>query len=603
MMSAPIWTACHVIALTLLLATTVLATTRHNDESTPPLTASEDAVRRHAFDIFNAVHSAMRQWGSSLNHNGMSLFLATVPAGQLFYHGGFESERVKGLNGSGAEWLAFEVEHAQLFASSSRRGRRAPDDYKRPLGKDWRNSQHESAGVWDWDSWLWSRPGPALSDGTIFDSTERNQKMLSSSEAGTPNARAEVTDPWPELRGYFHTYRANRPLNLLYIDGMSAGNSDYGCIDTQDLLLLDWSEENNHHGVFGSELVRATDLCKLSRDWAWSEGVNGHIDGFIRTEAGYEIIYCDFSEGGGLDLVSIQSSPVPEEAGSLPDFPKAEFLRGVSGRYHGQPSGRIHVDWSSMVSAFFYDVNLTNPDASRPELPRLTGTLRDERRGMRARLREVVAARGGWRGGSVVDWQGVVDLIVTRYSGRLDQIDRSTSLPIAVRMRQILPTLLNPYVNYSDPSQPRERQLARCAQHYLSGALAQEDSWTPEDRLIYSAIKTVTQSICSSLYAAWDVLYHPAESTESADTRTKTEIAAKITDAADSENKAVRGIVNGLMGKLQWTTWKECSPCQNLDELCLVAMFPWGDVEDHFYPRCRDLEDLTSRNGYWRMRG
>ncbi|KAK3375849.1 hypothetical protein B0T24DRAFT_617161 [Lasiosphaeria ovina] len=49
--------------------------------------SSEEAARHNGFHIFNAVHSALRQWGSSLNHNGLLLFLATVPNDILLYHG------------------------------------------------------------------------------------------------------------------------------------------------------------------------------------------------------------------------------------------------------------------------------------------------------------------------------------------------------------------------------------------------------------------------------------------------------------------------------------------------------------------------------------
>ncbi|KAI4721807.1 hypothetical protein E4T48_02004 [Aureobasidium sp. EXF-10727] len=80
---------------------------------------------KHANHIFNAVHSSLRQFGSSLNHNGMSLFIATVPEGTEFYHGTEKEERVEGM-----QWLAFEPEHALIFA----RGRRGPPpgDGRRP---------------------------------------------------------------------------------------------------------------------------------------------------------------------------------------------------------------------------------------------------------------------------------------------------------------------------------------------------------------------------------------------------------------------------------------------------------------------------------------
>ncbi len=66
---------------------------------------------QNANHIFNAIHSSMRQWGSSLNHNGMSFFPAVVPAGTQFYHGRGAEEPVQGL-----EWLAYEPEHALGFS-------------------------------------------------------------------------------------------------------------------------------------------------------------------------------------------------------------------------------------------------------------------------------------------------------------------------------------------------------------------------------------------------------------------------------------------------------------------------------------------------------
>lgn len=79
----------------------------------------------HANHIFNALHSSMRQFGSSLNHNGMSLFIATVPEGTEFYHGTSQKDRI-----NGTQWLAFEPEHALLFA----RGHRGPPPGHGPPG-------------------------------------------------------------------------------------------------------------------------------------------------------------------------------------------------------------------------------------------------------------------------------------------------------------------------------------------------------------------------------------------------------------------------------------------------------------------------------------
>jgi hypothetical protein len=99
--------------LPLLLSSLVAASPLPSDSNTVPTT---DAIT-HANQIFNAVHNSMRQFGSSLNHNGMSLFIATVPGGTELYHGTSTENRV-----NGTQWLAFEPEHALIFA----RGRRGP---------------------------------------------------------------------------------------------------------------------------------------------------------------------------------------------------------------------------------------------------------------------------------------------------------------------------------------------------------------------------------------------------------------------------------------------------------------------------------------------
>ncbi|KAI4847386.1 hypothetical protein E4T45_06806 [Aureobasidium sp. EXF-8846] len=105
--------------LALFLPLLVVASPLPND---PNLAPETDAIT-HANHIFNAVHSSMRQFGSSLNHNGMSIFIATVPEDTELYHGTSTKYRV-----NGTQWLAFEPEHALIFA----RGRRGPPPYHTP---------------------------------------------------------------------------------------------------------------------------------------------------------------------------------------------------------------------------------------------------------------------------------------------------------------------------------------------------------------------------------------------------------------------------------------------------------------------------------------
>jgi hypothetical protein len=121
--------------LALFLPLLVVASPLPNDPNPAPKT---DAIT-HASHIFNAVHSSMRQFGSSLNHNGMSIFIATVPEDTELYHGTSTKDRV-----NGTQWLAFEPEHALIFA----RGRRGPppghppgDGHTPPAGAEDRMSK------------------------------------------------------------------------------------------------------------------------------------------------------------------------------------------------------------------------------------------------------------------------------------------------------------------------------------------------------------------------------------------------------------------------------------------------------------------------------
>jgi hypothetical protein len=176
---------------------------------------SLENARANAPHIFNAIHSSMRQWGSSSNHNGMSFFPARIPNNTHLYHGTHTPDAVTGM-----EWLAFEIERAEMF-SHSRRGRPPPG----------------SPGD--------GRPPPPME----LDWAETLDEMCS----------MDGDDP-DIMKGYLHIYRTTRPLtNLLYIDGMSAGKSSMGTLDTQDLVLRNSSDDN----PAGGDNMRGQELCAL----------------------------------------------------------------------------------------------------------------------------------------------------------------------------------------------------------------------------------------------------------------------------------------------------------------------------------------------------
>ncbi|KAL8330859.1 hypothetical protein RB593_001691 [Gaeumannomyces tritici] len=557
--------------------------------SSAPLAPSPEAARRNAFKIFNAVHSAARQWGSSLDHNGMSFFLATVPEGSVFFHGDSKPDRPEGV-----EWLAFEIEHAQVFARSEDPENWPPQASRHDL---LRYEGHGSKSLL-----VQAAPRPAVPD------YQQRPMALSDGDSSEPDEHGDDDDDDDDRRrrsrrfrpgrGYLHTYRAQRQLNLLYIDGMAAGKCAYGPLDTQNYVLLDWDVSRPDAG-WNDELARAKQLCDVANTWG---DAGTPIDGFVRMEAGFEIIYCHFEEGGGLEPVAVDASPFMNETGWVDwEVSRFEWIRASTLRYNGLPADRITIDWSSMVSVFFYDVNITNPDPKRPELPRVLNTTARERQAIKQRVGEVLQERhpanrhGEAAARTNINWQGVVDMIVTRYSDRLALL-ASGDLS-AGESRSMVNFLLSPFTDAAGGPAPYRPSLERCASLHLGPALARNgtSAWTAQDELIDAAVGAVSRRICQVLVDAWVAL-------GGSGSRRGQQRRQEEQEEVGEETVKVDEWVAGLVGELGWTTWRECGKCASPREVCFVAMFPLGGPEDHYAPRCRNATELGRGGGmsYWR---
>ncbi len=481
---------------------------------------SKDAAQRNGPRIFNTIHDAMRQWGSSVHHNGMSFMLATAPEGALFYHGGNSPEPPTQL-----DWLAYEIEHAAGFAQGG------PPPVRPPGG----------------DRPLPSRPYESGSRGTMRANT-----------------------------GWFHVYRAMRPLRYLYIDGMSAGKTYMGTLDTQDRLLRGLRESsaeflapNQAFNAPGStdEQARAADLCKLCSGW--------HLDGIIRMEAGFEVIHCNFSNG--LEQIQLMQSPPVMAASAEEDelaFYLFEFVRGLSERYQGVGISRTVLDFSSLVSAFFFPVNLTNPDPKRPDLPRLLSASGPELEAIKKKLTDVIRERRSVSSsGPHVDWQGISDLIVGRYADRLQYMAEKV-LDLGTMKREIR-FLLTIFIDFS--SRPLDLRAAskRCTGLYLQAKAIKTDT----DDLIYTAFEAVTSKICSSLFDIREIIEE--------DQRGQSDVRERI-----------QYILRDLIDWLGWARFKRCPPC-GLDEVCMIPMWPIGSVDDYVSPRCINSTTGESGESYW----
>ena len=454
----------------------------------------------HANLIFNTVYASMRQWGSSVQHNGMSFFPAHIPEGTLLYHGSAVPDRVEG-----PEWLAFEIPHAEMFAVGRKRRRNHTDERK------WSEIHEKDDEFLD----LRSMPPEYLWD-------------------------LEEPPPYEILQGYLHIYQATRSLKVLYLDGMAAAKCGRGTLDTQDFLLLNFTKGNF------AERERAKELCALGKKWG--------VEGFIRMECGFELIKCDFADG--LDFISHKRRPPHHEPEARTEIFLLDFVRDIASRYGGIGGNRVHLDYSSMVSAYFYPANLSNPaeDPGQSELPRLVES--DEEVLQRIKSDLELSLRD-WKPSVGVDWQGAADMIVKRFSARLQWMAAGMSPDMFMSQINLL---MNTFIDYgmSEEQDP----VMVCSKHYLQPVQSATDS----DRLIEAAFTVVTSRICSTLYGVRKTLLEKRK-----------DVSANSILSVASEVEMIRNLNNWL----DWSDWKACGQC-GVDEVCFIAVFPFGKMEDHY---------------------
>ena len=685
---------------------------------------SSDSAVCNANHIFNAIHSSMRQWGGSLNHNGMSFFLATVPEGTQLYHGTSDPDFIKGL-----QWLAFEPEHALIFARP--RGgpgghppgeANGPPGHGKPDGKGsdaedmphrgqgWRHyglppkhelgpppplphheephdgPHHRPTQDEDWEHYqLLSGhehcpqspssheqeprngtgrrpphyehepppppgrehgprkggshrehgPPPPLPPGHIYrpypppprhdrpykgpkkfwntgyqplplpdhfeDSSkqgslsppDRHDHDQSPESTGLPANHKDLKRnnlSWKrqnqqplkepisasdeERVGYLHTYIPKHSLRLLYIDGLSAGKTSNGTLDTQDLLLLNLTA-GDIGGPMGGELMRADGLCELAAT-IWED----KVDGILRLEGGFEIILCDFEKHlERKDVVTVTASG-GQGRGPMGSW---QYIKAITSRYNGIGGNRVHIDYDSFVSVFAYEglKGLWDNDVqSDYRMPRLTNVAPSDLHRIRDDVTSLVLYKN-WTEESRTDWQAVADNVITRYSSPLHHI--TTYTPFRENKEELanyLTALLRPFID--DSARNASLEILRCTSQLvapLPSLSIPPASLTP---LAHRALHAVTTRICDSLLTSLSVA---SSST------------ARTSFSAVYAEHAVE-VVEELVAWLNWTTWKECGSCGD-EEVCFVPIWPMGSKEDHNWPKCRGEREVQGRTGYW----
>ncbi|MCJ1295995.1 hypothetical protein MMC34_007560 [Xylographa carneopallida] len=492
----------------LIIALTIVVPESFTASARVVLPSHELPIIKNANHIFNAIHSSMRQWGSSLNHNGMSFFPAFMPAGTELYHGTGTPDPVEVM-----EWLAFEPEHALNFAWQF------PD----PAVNSYEN--HHSLSIkWLLDTDLTSglmQQNPETGRDDFFNQFQDGLQHPILYKGRPPSSEKQPSSRRrDELEtGWLHTYVMKRDLHLVYIDGQSAAKSSKGTLDSQDLVF--------DLGVKKAPWLdrpRALHMCKIAKE-EW----NGRVDGFVRMEHGFELILCDFKSNA--DMIRAERA-MPEFHRDLADATMANFWfwKAIAARYHGIGSKRVSLDYSRMVTAFAYDIDLFS---NQTDLPRLKYASRDDRSRIFADLSESIINDTDQPIPQWTDWQAVTDMIVARYSDPLHELAYSPFYNSKKHLEVEIFLLLRPFIDYDDRNTTLETE--RCASHFMPSNYT---SSIPS-----AAVSSISLKICSTMFVATE---------------------------QNSLDEA-RHILQGLVEYLAWTSWKECRGCRR-DELCFTAI-------------------------------
>ncbi|ATY66865.1 hypothetical protein A9K55_000489 [Cordyceps militaris] len=474
-----------------------------------PFGPGKTHAENNAHSIFNSIHSAGRQWGSSINHNGFALIPGLIPRGSVFYHAAATPTWLA----KGPARLEFEPEAAEAFAADWFDGCRSPGD------------------------------------GEAF-----------------PGDR-------PKGPGYVHTYRNRRDLKVLLADGLSAGQTSYGTLDTQDVVLLenatlagDACEADRH---------RAQALCDVVQPWGY--------DGVVRAGLGFELLLCNVT--GTIWQMKVKRALSADHKIGDGGLHMAQWVRAAAQRYDGL-GARLKLDFSSMVSGLFYAMNTTNPDPAHPEMKRLAASPLAHLRVMKHRVGEI--ARADFQT-FLIDWRYIVDTIVERFAERLVAM-ADPHVDDAAFVDEIEAAALT-YIDATaleSEGDAIDKSIKDCMDHYLYPALPFSQRWNEADHMLYHAVITVLSDVCTTLIRGWSDLVHASS-------------AAHMSSHAQ-QRAALDGVkaqVKELTTRLAWTTWRRTRACA-VSQAEMVAMWPYGDAEDYKHPGCRARSQLgTGRTGYW----
>jgi hypothetical protein len=232
-------------------------------------------------------------------------------------------------------------------------------------------------------------------------------------------------------------------------------------------------------------------------------------------------------------------------------------MQAITSSYNGMGGNRVSLDYDNFVTAFSYpDIELF---ASGESLPRLSQLSSEQASRMLADVDSMAMHTSTPSSG--VNWQDVTDSIIGRFGPRLKYL-KAGNFAHADSLHNQTILVIEPYVDWDHRNSTLE--LERCARHYIP-----ETYRLP---LAGQAILQVSRKICSTLLAASE---------------------------PGIDDTTVMKMLDDLVNYLAWTSWKQCTPGCEDDEICWTAIWPFGEPHDIERPLCVNATGIGDRWGYW----
>ncbi|KAH7345594.1 hypothetical protein B0J17DRAFT_43963 [Rhizoctonia solani] len=445
--------------------------------------------------------------------------------------------------------------------------------------------------------------------------------------------------------GHLFTFVTIRPLRILYFDGSSAAKITSGATDTQNFLA--WGHTGNQS--FPEELDLVVDLCNWGKPFG--------IDGYVRMELNFEVIYCDFHQGievvsslhvlpaeagrtpGGPPGTGTGSTTPPGEPSSpdrhpsrpgsavpatpttprpshprFPKEPRPPHWKGAltpikqrsreafqAGAWHRRAPGevRVHLDVARLVS--LYDPALRSGALARKGLEKILhrgkGLSQENIDTFRAWVINSITPGASTTSG--IDWQALTTVIMDRYSSRLEYLQ----------------LLLNPdsLVNATAIVQDVRAQLMIMLMPDItpdtvpSNTTSTASSTAAEYSQANEWVKPILDHCSSYLvsHLPQDTFTREERTLYAGISGTLHEICRVLSllwsEAYDPLPTIApidlvnrwKGQVHELMKWLDWTMWNKCTPECGLDSMCFIPTWPMGIGSDPAGIPGDGEEDLT----------